>query len=238
MMQPSSRPQLPVEPARESKPARRISAEVAVKRVPGERTCVGCGKKGDVHEMVRVVLGPWQEGSAEVAVDFAGGAIGRGAHVHPERGCIEKASAGAFAKSFKTRVRADADEISRDVVRGAERAVAGLVSAALSRRAVGIGADAAKEAMRAGAPLLLLAKDAGGIAGEFDAAVADGRVKAFGDKATLGKMCGRTEVAVLAITDVKIASAIVRATTMASRLGGGGGSVGTRSEACRSPEVR
>jgi predicted RNA-binding protein YlxR (DUF448 family) len=206
-----------------------------VKRVPGERTCVGCGKKGDGQEMVRVVLGPWQEGSAEVAVDFAGGAIGRGAHVHPERACIEKASAGAFAKSFKTRVRADANEISRDVVRGAERAVSGLVSAALSRRAVGVGADAAKEAMRAGAPLLLVAKDAGVVAAEFDTEVAEGRVRAFGDKATLGKMCGRAEVAVLAVKDAKIASAIVRAATMASRLGG---SVGTRSEACRSPEVR
>jgi predicted RNA-binding protein YlxR (DUF448 family) len=232
MMQPSSRPQLPVAPARESVRGLTVSA----KRVPGERTCVGCGKKGDVSEMVRVVLGPWQEGSAEVAVDFAGGAIGRGAHVHPERACIEKAAAGAFAKSFKTRVRADADEISRDIVRGAERAVSGLVSAALSRRSVGVGADAAKEAMHAGAPLLLVAKDAGNIATEFDNEVAEGRVKAFADKATLGKMCGRSEVAVLAIKDAKIASAIVRAATMVSRLGGG--SVGTRSEACRSPEVR
>ena len=201
-------------------------------RAPGERTCVGCGKKAQSEDLVRVVLGPWQEGHAEVAVDFAGGAIGRGAHLHPLRACLERAAAGGFSKSFKTRIRADVDEVARDVVRGSERAIRGLLSAAVARRNVGIGADAAKEAMRAGAPLLVVAKDAGSVVKEFDADIAEGRARVFGDKALLGKLCGKSEVAVLAVSDDKIAGAIVRAGTMAESISG------SRSEACRSPEVR
>ena len=59
------------------------------------RTCVGCGERVEIPRsespssvLVRLVLGP----GGEVAVDAAGGGFGRGAHVHPRPGCVEKAA--------------------------------------------------------------------------------------------------------------------------------------------------
>ena len=203
------------------------------RRVPGERTCAGCGQKAHGKDLLRVVLGPWNGTFSEVAVDFANGALGRGAHVHPTRPCLQKAAATGFSKSFKSKVRADADELAREVVLGSNRAIIGLVASAVARRRAAIGADASKEAMKEGAPLLLVASDAGSVVSEFHAYADEGRVQVFGDKEVLGKVCGKSEVAVLAISDENIASAIVRASTMAGPFRGSSGS-----EACMSPEVR
>jgi predicted RNA-binding protein YlxR (DUF448 family)/ribosomal protein L7Ae-like RNA K-turn-binding protein len=203
------------------------------RRVPGERTCAGCGQKAHGKDMVRVVLGPWNGKFSEVAVDFANGAMGRGAHVHASVPCLQKAVTSGFSKSFKSKVSANVNELARDIVLGSERAVVGLLTSAIARRRAAVGADTSKEAMKEGAPLLLVASDAGSIASEFHAYTDEGRVQVFGDKKVLGKVCGKSEVAVVAITDENIASAIVRATTMAGPFRGSSGS-----EACMSPEVR
>ena len=200
---------------------------------PRERTCAGCGEKAPGKELLRVVMGPWNGTFAEVAVDFANGAIGRGAHVHPTVPCLEKAVKVGFSKSFKSKIKASTKELAREIVSGSQRAILGLVTSAVARRRASVGADASKEAMKEGAPLLLVASDAGSIAAEFHAYAEEGRVSVFGDKQVLGKVCGKSEVAVLAITDENIASAIVRASTMAGPFRGSSGS-----EACMSPEVR
>lgn len=214
-----------------------LEKPVAEKRVPGERTCAGCGEKAQGKDLLRVVMGPWNGTFAEVAIDFANGAIGRGAHVHPTVPCLEKAVKSGFSKSFKSKIKASTAELSKEIVLGSERAIIGLVTAAVARRRAAIGADACKEAMKADgarfAPLLLVASDAGSITSEFHAYADEGRVSVFGDKKVLGKLCGKSEVAVLAITDENISSAIVRATTMAGPFRGPSGS-----EACMSPEVR
>ncbi len=200
---------------------------------PRERTCAACGQKAHGKDLLRVVMGPWNGTFAEVAVDFANGAIGRGAHIHPTVQCLKKAVASGFSKSFKSKIQANAEELAREIVLGSERAIIGLVTSAVARRRVAVGADASKESMKEGAPLLLVASDAGSIASEFHAYADEGRISVFGDKQVLGKLCGKSEVAVLAITDENIASAIVRATTMAGPFRGTSGS-----EACMSPEVR
>jgi predicted RNA-binding protein YlxR (DUF448 family) len=224
---------IPPTPAHEDALLETADAAVEARRVPGERTCAGCGQKAHGKDLLRVVMGPWNGTYAEVAIDFANGAIGRGAHVHPTVPCLEKAVKMGFSKSFKSKIQANVKDLSQEVVLGSERAIVGLLGTAIARRRASVGADASKESMKEGAPLLLVASDAGSIASEFNAYAGEGRVSVFGDKKVLGKVCGKAEVAVVAITDENIASAIVRATTMAGPFRGSSGS-----EACRSPEVR
>ena len=52
------------------------------------RTCVGCGLRGAPSDMVRLVVA-----DAEVVFDLAGGAFGRGVHLHPTPSCLAKRAA-------------------------------------------------------------------------------------------------------------------------------------------------
>ena len=65
---------------------------------PPARTCVGlraqCGRRGG-RTLVR---GCVARRTAEVAFDLAGGAFGRGAHVHARPACLEKAPRGSRAR--------------------------------------------------------------------------------------------------------------------------------------------
>ncbi|HEY5959957.1 MAG TPA: DUF448 domain-containing protein [Polyangiaceae bacterium] len=69
------------------------------------RTCIGCRKEGTPEDLVRMVLAP----DGGVAFDLAGGAVGRGAWVHPTEACLQKASKatgrhlGAHAAPTETR---------------------------------------------------------------------------------------------------------------------------------------
>lgn len=167
------------------------------------RTCAGCGGKGAPGAMARVVRGP----GGELAVDLAGGAFGRGAHVHPA--CIDAACKGGFARALRAAVRADAGELRAQLREAVTRRVAGLLLGARRARAVAVGADAACEALRAGA-FAVVARDAGSVAqkDEVTRAVAEGRAVSFGDKATLGALMGQTEIAVVALTRAEFARAV------------------------------
>ena len=74
-------------PAR--KPVRR-------RHVP-QRTCVGCRETQAKRELVRVVRGP-----NGVEIDPSGKAPGRGAYVHEQRSCWEKALTGSLARALRT----------------------------------------------------------------------------------------------------------------------------------------
>lgn len=67
-----------------------------VKHVP-QRTCVGCRQVLAKRSLIRVVRTP--EG---ILVDTTGKAAGRGAYVHDDRSCWEKALKGALAHALKT----------------------------------------------------------------------------------------------------------------------------------------
>jgi predicted RNA-binding protein YlxR (DUF448 family) len=217
------------------------------------RTCVGCQKADDAGALVRLVVGPHVAGEgAPVAVDFAGGTHGRGAHVHARRECLARAAKGGLARSFKTGITTTADDLAQQIVAAADRRIAGLLSGAWRARLVAAGADAATGALDAGAPLVVIATDAGSLVerGAFARAVAEGRAIAWKDKAALGKLLGgRDEVAVCAVSNDAIAGEIARARAMAEGVNKGAngaeasgapadGQGPGRGTACRSREAR
>ena len=203
------------------------------------RTCAGCGQAGDAEGLVRLVLGPRSpDGKAPIAVDFAGKSHGRGAHVHPRKECLAKAAKSGLARSFKTKVECTAEDLALQIVEGSDRRITGLLSGAWRARMLAVGADAVSAALDKGAPLAVVATDAGGLVdrGALGRAIAEGRAVAWKDKQTLGALFGgRGEVAVCAVLNDSIATEIASARTMATAVGGQGPVRGT---ACRSPEAR
>ena len=177
------------------------------------RTCVGCGTKAAPLDLVRVVLAP----PAEIVIDAAGGAFGRGAHVHPRIDCVARACRGGFARAFKAEVRAEAATVAQAIADAFARRFDGVLSGGRGARALAVGADAASEALAGGAPLVVVAVDAESIVrrGPIARAIAEGRAVAWGTKAGLGRLLGRDEVAVVAVSKSSIASELQRVTRIA-----------------------
>ena len=199
------------------------------------RTCVGCGLRDDAAELLRVVATP-----DEFAFDLAGGAFGRGVHLHARPACIEKAPRG-LARGFRGTVKTDPAAIGRRLVEACDRRMAGLLIAARRSRALAIGADAALEALENGAPLGVIAVDAGSIVetAEVQRCVADGRAMAWRTRSELGSLLGERSVAICAVRHAGIAAELKKmrvaadagaaATTSATREG---------AECSRFPEAR
>jgi predicted RNA-binding protein YlxR (DUF448 family) len=203
------------------------------------RTCVGCGNAVDAVDLLRVVLGPrGEDGGSPVAIDLASGAHGRGAHIHATRDCLARAAKSGLARSFKAKIATTEAELVAQIEAACDRRVAGLITGAHRARMVAVGADAANDALKRGAPLVIVAKDAASVVehGPVAEAIAGGRAIAWKDKVTIGGLFGRAEVAVLAVTNESVAAEIARARRTADAIVGGGGS--TRGEACRSREAR
>jgi ribosomal protein L7Ae-like RNA K-turn-binding protein len=108
-----------------------------------------------------------------------------------------------------------------------------------ARRAnyLAIGADAVSDALAKGAHCVVVANDAGSVIekGPIAYAVTDGRAVAWKNKAALGALLGRDEVAVCAVSHEPVAEQLLRARRMADAVVG---IVMSRSDACRSREVR
>ena len=183
------------------------------------RTCVGCQARfasgphaltpADMH--VRVVLGPAApDGSAKVAVDLAGKAVGRGAHLHARPDCLERACRGGLARAFKRPIAASPRDLAEQIARAAEQRIRGLLLGARRAQLVAFGDEAREKLQRGTAVLALVAVDAGasGTKGALLGAVRDGKVLAFGTKADLGVLFGRDEVALVAITHPGVAAQI------------------------------
>jgi hypothetical protein len=197
------------------------------------RTCVGCQARvvvGDHDSMLRVVLGPRvssngpssntrEAGKYGVAADVAGSAFGRGAHVHANPACLAKACRGGFSRAFRCEVVADAAVLARDVATSIDRRVEGLLLGARRAGMLAFGEDA-REAVQKGAPLALVACDAGASAGRAVAqAVTEGRAVAWRTKATLGALFARGEVALIAVRHEAVANEIRRARSLADSVG-------------------
>ena len=231
------------------RPPRDASRAGARERTGPERTCVGCGQRDDAKALVRLVVvpaevsetGEAEGGGADVAFDLAGGAFGRGAHLHPVAACIAKAPRG-LGRAFKGAVRVDAAVVGRRLVEACDRRMAGLLLAAHRLRAVVAGADAALAALASGDSggagcLAIVAADAGSVAGtvEVQRAAAEGRVVAWGSKNGLGGLLGESSVAICAVRHAGIAAELksVRAAADA-------GTAATRegAECSRFPEAR
>jgi hypothetical protein len=172
------------------------------------RTCAGCGKHAAPEALVRVVLDP---SSGELAVDLGRSSFGRGAHVHPAAPCVTRASRGGFARVFKTKVSSTPEAIGRGIVEGADRRIEGLLGGAKRGKLLAIGADAVTDALKEGkAALVVVAADAAAAAAlpEVQKAVVAGKAIAWNDKARLGALFGRDEVAVVAVLHEGVAAEI------------------------------
>lgn len=69
-----------------------------MKHVP-QRTCVGCRETLAKRTLVRIVRTP-----QGVSIDHTGKAKGRGAYIHDQRSCWEKAMKGALAHALKVEI--------------------------------------------------------------------------------------------------------------------------------------
>jgi predicted RNA-binding protein YlxR (DUF448 family) len=172
-----------------------------------QRTCAGCGKADERDNLVRLVVDP----QGEIAVDLAGGAFGRGAHLHPSAACIEKAARKGLARAFEG-VRCEPAALGSLLVDAAERRLQGLLSSAIRSGAAVIGFEAVDTALgRDELGATVVAHDAGSCAQarSIQQAVAQGRAVSWGSKAALGALVRRDEVAVLGIRNAKIAAAVL-----------------------------
>ncbi|WP_371503304.1 YlxR family protein [Kitasatospora sp. NBC_00374] len=83
-----------------------MSGRTHVRACP-ERTCVGCRKRAAKHELLRVVA---VEGVC--VPDPRGTLPGRGAHLHPEPGCLDLAvRRRAFPRAFRLKETLDTDAL-------------------------------------------------------------------------------------------------------------------------------
>jgi predicted RNA-binding protein YlxR (DUF448 family) len=176
-----------------------------------ERTCVGCAKKSDPEAMVRLVLGP----ENLVAVDAAGGAFGRGAHIHRAASCIERACHGGLSRAFKARVEVDPMKLDESIRDAYERRALGMLLGARRAGHLALGADAAAKAAASDA-LVVIATDAASVTSRFERAIAGGRAVSFGTKAGFGEMFGTGETAVFAVCHEGVANALQHALAMRS----------------------
>jgi predicted RNA-binding protein YlxR (DUF448 family) len=181
------------------------------RRTAPTRTCVGCASRDDADAMVRLVVA-----GDEVAFDLAGGSFGRGAHVHACPACLEKAPRG-LARAFKRDLRVDAASLGRLLLEACDRRMAGLLLAARRTGALALGADAALDALARGAPLGIVASDAGSLASahEVQRAVREGRAFSWSTKSGLGGLFGDRDVSVCAIRHDGIARELLTLRTAA-----------------------
>lgn len=175
------------------------------------RTCVGCRRTED--DRTRMIRWVWSPEISAVVPEFGTKLPGRGAWTHLRAECIgDAARGGGFSRAFKVPVNADARALTELVRAQLERRAGSLLLAAHRRRIIAIGAEATREAIRAGKThSLLVAHDAGGVREDLVAMQErlGGRLVLFGTKERIGGLFGRESVAVLAILDAGIGEALV-----------------------------
>jgi hypothetical protein len=181
--------------------------------------------------MIRMVV---EEG--EVAFDLAGGAFGRGAHVHPTPRCLAAAPKG-LARAFHRPVTISPAELGERLVASCVRRFKGLLLAARGARVLAIGAQAASDALRRGAALVVVATDAGSVAhsAEVQAAAGAGKALAWMTKTELGILLGEESVAICAVCHEGIAAELKNLRAVADA---GAGTMGEGAGCSRRPEAR
>lgn len=74
------------------------------------RTCIGCRRKADASELIRIVLDG--ESPGVVRVDPRRRMPGRGAHLHPSPDCLEAAlRRRAFARALRSATPVEVAEL-------------------------------------------------------------------------------------------------------------------------------
>ena len=183
------------------------------------RLCVGCRRDDARESLLRFAIGP---DAPYLAPDPLRRLGGRGVSVHPTRACITAAvKKGGFAKALRKSVPLDAAALCASAAALYEQRASSMLLAASRRKALAIGTDAVRDALRAEAvDVLVVASDAEGRREELEASAARlGRRSAvLGTKESLGRLFGRVEVGVLGILDRRFGDEIVRCAALVAEL--------------------
>lgn len=173
------------------------------RRTP-ERTCAGCREHAPPSALLRVVLAP----DGTLVADLGQSAFGRGAWVHADPRCIQRAAPRGFSASFRARVATNAEQLTKVLHAAAEQRIRSLIGLARRAGKLVVGSSAVGQASKT-ADLVIVAVDARA-AGEswLESAVRSGRAAAWGSKAELGAALGREEVGAVAVLDAGLAKAL------------------------------
>ena len=185
------------------------------------RSCAGCRERAPREALLRFAIAELGEESALVP-DLRRKLPGRGVSVHPTRACLELAfRKGGFARALKGKPRQSAKELAVLAVLQFEKRIDALVLAAWRAKKLCVGTDSVRAAMgRESVELLIVASDAEGRRQELVGSMErlGRRALKRGDKASLGRLLGRDEVAVLGVLDPGIAREVVAAAAHAAEL--------------------
>ncbi len=186
------------------------------------RSCVACGERVPYalarKQLLRFVLAPLSAGVVRPVIDLRASNAGRGAWVHPRKACIERAVAGGFARSARTRVEADFATVVSEISAAARRRAHSLLSTGARAGTVVLGTAAVQECAGEGrVALAVVARDARAAAKSamVRALGQAGRVLPYGDKDELGSVFGRCELGIVAIADEELAGALRQAIGLA-----------------------
>jgi predicted RNA-binding protein YlxR (DUF448 family) len=197
-----------------------------------QRTCIGCRSAGSREDLVRFVASK----DGRVVFDLAGGAWGRGAWIHPRTGCLVK-SVRSLGRALRQPSTQTATELHQALATAAWRRIKNLVVSAKRAGQLRVGTEEAERAWEDRSLALLLWVDdvrAGANLPWIAQLLAEGRVLVAPSLATMSEWVGVQEVTLAAITDSRIATAVVRnlaiaqipAPALASRRSGTGTEVG------------
>ncbi len=194
----------------------------------GERSCAACRAHGGVSSADGApLLVRWvRDDSGQVAPDLARSAFGRGAWLHATPGCIAKLSS-ALSRSFRAPVTTTPEQGLLLLGAAADKKVRDLLGAARRQRRLELGSVAVEEALERGeARVVVVATDARAAADTTGVrrAVLSGKACAWGNKERLGRICGRSEVGVLAVTEERLATALFGAIALSHLQGALGAS--------------
>ena len=171
------------------------------------RTCVACRQKGERDDLVRWVAAE----DGRVALDPRATRSGRGAWVHPTRACVTAmAKRHASERSLKVDIQKDLDPAAllAQLRAAMVQRITSLLVVSSRKRSLAIGTEAVAAALEKGRVCcIVVAKDAGETARALTEAPGRGgpAVLRYADKATLGALFDREEIALLALLDFRIA---------------------------------
>lgn len=187
---------------------KRPEAPIPAVEVDGPvRTCVACRARDDRDDLVR-----WVEGDdGRVLLDARAVRSGRGVWVHPTRGCITvMVKRHAAERSLKIDVdkALDAGALIAQLRGALLQRITSFIVVSSRRRAIAVGAEAVAAALeKRHVRAVIVAGDAGTTARSLADTPGHGgpRVLRYADKATLGALFNRAEVALVALLDHRIA---------------------------------
>jgi hypothetical protein len=175
------------------------------------RTCVACRSKDGRDDLVRWVAAE----DGRVALDARAVRSGRGAWVHPTRKCVSlMVKRHAAERALKLAVVPDLEvgALLTQLRAALVQRITSLIVVSGRRRAIAIGTEAVSAALvRKRVPAVIVAGDAGEAARALAEAPGRGgpRVLRYADKAALGALFNRGEVALVALLDPSVAAEAV-----------------------------